>query len=86
MGYEKIKKTFSARQLFFLKGHQKHRSFSWPYVEQPSKSATASNDLRLDDDIEIEILKLFNNKNLILQKYQKQNSWLYYNSSKDGYI
>ena len=53
-------------------------------VEPPSKSAIASKYLRLDDDaIEIELLQLFNNKNLILLKYQKQNSWLYYNPSKD---
>ena len=50
MGYQKIKKTFSNRPLFFFKGHQKHSFFSWPYVELQSNSAIASNDLRLDDD------------------------------------
>ena len=40
---------------FYFNGHQKHRSFSCPYVEPPSKSTTASNDLSSDDDaIEIE--------------------------------
>ena len=49
------KKTFSTNNCFFFKGSQKHRSFSWPYVEPPSKLATASNNQSLDDDaIEIE--------------------------------
>ena len=66
---------------FFFKGQQKHRSFSWPYVETPSKSATASNDLSSDyDAIEIETSEIVQKKklatgHLILQKYQKQNSW-----------
>ena len=49
-------KKLSYPRLFF-QGSPEHtvRSFSWPYVEPPSKSTTASNDLRLDDDaIEIE--------------------------------
>ena len=52
----KNKKTFSDRRLcFFFKVHQKHRFFSLPYVDPPSKSTIASNDLRLDNDtIEIE--------------------------------
>ena len=54
MGFEKKKKSFSDQRLFF-KVHQKHRSFSWPYVEPPSKLTTACNDLRLDDDDAFEI-------------------------------
>ena len=39
------------------------RSFSWPYVEPPSKSATTSNDKSSDDDaIEIESLELLEKK------------------------
>ena len=62
-------------------------------VEPQSKSA--SNDLSSDDDakpIEIETPEFFPKKNKFdnrtfdLTKYQKQNSWLYFNPSKDGYI
>ena len=63
-------------------------------LNPPSKSATASNDKSSDDDaIEIgtsEIVKKNNlttgHNHLILHNNQKQNSWLYYNPSKDGYI
>ena len=62
MGYEK--KTFFDRMCVFVQGSssetQLARSFSWPYVEPPSKSATARNDKSSDDDaFEIETLKLF---------------------------
>ena len=44
--------------------------------------------------LKLKLLKLLKKKNilttghnhLILQKYQKQNSWLNYHPSKDGYI
>ena len=49
--------------VFFFKVHQKHRTFSWPYVEIPSTSATASNDLSSDDImmmlLRLKLLKLF---------------------------
>ena len=52
--------------VFFFQGSsetQLARSFSWPYVEPPSKSATASNDKSSDDDaIEIETLKFVKKK------------------------
>ena len=63
-------------------------------VEPPSKSA--SNDHSSDDDakpsIEIKTPEFFpqkinfDNRAFDLPKYQKQNSWLYFNPSKDGYI
>ena len=100
MEFEKKTTTFFDRLCVFFHGSsetQLTRSFSWPYVDPPSKSATASNNKSSDDDaIEIETLKLLkkkkkklttgHNDHLILQKYQKQNSWLYFNPSKDGYI
>ena len=63
MGFEKKKID---QLCFFFQGSsetQLARSFSWPYVEPPSKSATASNDKSSDDDaIQIETLKLFKKK------------------------
>ena len=53
----KNKILFFPTDAFFFKVHQRHRSFSCPYVEPPSKCTTASNVLRLDEDedaIEIE--------------------------------
>ena len=44
----KNKKKLFPTDDFFFKVHQKHKSFSWPYVEPPSKSTAACNDLRLD--------------------------------------
>ena len=56
MRFEKT--TFLTDCVFFFQGSsetQLARSFSRPYVEPPSKSATASNDKSSDDDaIEIE--------------------------------
>ena len=58
LGFEEKNPTDTDKCVFFFKGHQKHRSFSWPYIEPQSKSATASNDLSSDDDaIEIETSK-----------------------------
>ena len=60
----------SETQVFFL---------ALLYVEPPPKSTTANNNLRSDDDaIEIETSEIVQQKKLILQKYQKQISWLYY--------
>ena len=61
MGFKK--NFFRPSVFFFFQGSsetQLARSFNWPYVEPPSKSATGSNDKSSDDDaIEIETLKLF---------------------------
>ena len=55
MRYEKYFLFLFPTDDFFFNVHQRHRSFSWPYVEPPSKCTTASNDIRLDEDaIEIE--------------------------------
>ena len=72
--YMKNKIKLYDRRLFFFffKDHQKHRSFSWPYVEPPSKSTAASNGLSLDDDaIDIKTSVLFNNKKIDLTKVLK---------------
>ena len=62
MGYKNKKHSSDRRLWVFFKVNQKHRSFSWPYVEQPSKSTTASNNLRLDDVIEIETSEIVQQK------------------------
>ena len=55
MGYEKIKKKISARRLCFFSRFIR----STGLVEPQPKLATASNDLRLDDDaIEIETYEI----------------------------
>ena len=62
MGFKKKQNFFRPTVFFFQESSETQlaRSFSWPYVEPPSKSATASNDKSSDDDaIEIKILKLF---------------------------
>ena len=60
MGFEKKK---IRPTVCFFQGSSETQlagAFSWPYVEPPSKSATASNDKSSDNDaIEIETLKLF---------------------------
>ena len=98
MRFEKKQKNFFDRLCFFQGSSETQlaRSFSRPYVEPSSKSATASNDKSSDDDvIEIETSEIVKKKknilttghnHLIFQKYQKQNSWLNYHPSKDGYI
>ena len=82
VGFEK-KNSDQRKRLIFFKGHQKHRSFSWPYVEPPTKSATASQMMMLLNLKLLKLLKKMTTGHLILQKYQKQNSWLYYNPSKE---
>ena len=66
MGFKKKKKTFfDGLCVFFQGSSETHlaRSFSWPYVEPPSKSATASNDKSSDDDaIEIELSEIVKKK------------------------
>ena len=65
MGFKKKQNFFRPTECFFQGSSETQlaRSFSWPYVEPPSKSATASNDKSSDDDaIEIKILKLFKKK------------------------
>ena len=88
MGFEKKQTNFFRPMTTtdFFKGHQKHRSFSWPYVEPPSKSD--SNSKSDDDAIEFEtseIVQKMTTGHLVSQKYQKQNNWLFYNPSIDGY-
>ena len=75
--------------VFFQGSSETQVFFSWPYVEPPSKSATASNILSSDDDaIEIETMKLFKNKlttgHLILQCIeilQPQYRWFHLNKT-----
>ena len=59
VGFDKKQKNFFRPTVCFFQGSsetQLARSFSWPYVDPPSKSATASNDKSSAD----------------VQKYQKQ--------------
>ena len=75
----KNKKKSRMKTVFFYKGHQKHRPFSWPYVEPPSKSATASNNLSSDDDaIEIVQQQKIDNRTFDLTKVSK--------AEQSGYI
>ena len=60
-------------------------SFSWPYVEPPSKSTTASNNLRLDYDA-IETSEIVQQQKIDISKVSKADRLvnLHYNPSKDG--
>ena len=69
--FKKTNNFFRRTVCFFQGSSETHlaRSFSWPYVEPPSKSATASNDKSSDNDaIEIETSEIVQKKKIICKQ------------------
>ena len=63
---------------FFFKVHQRHRSFSWAYVEPPSKCTSASKDVWLDEDaIEFETSEIVQQQKKWSNKSIKSRSAVY---------